>query len=379
MEKTPDDRCTRTKVAASGDAGKTAAGISVYLIEELGDARLRCAQLKKYVADAQLLIENSSHRDHFFEVAAHLIEGIPDTLFRLEKALDAAAMSAARMDYEEIKQNLKPQKAEELETVLQDARVRYLQRRSGAVSNGKDAAEEIRRIAAVADATGCVPIEDVMVLLSTLERGARTAGTKMGASERLREMAAHVEARTNPSRIEIANDIRRFLAESVQPTASQTAVALMQQATSRAEVMKKFKESNPDLTEAQLETVGDEWEKNKSVVKDKTASDDPQETANAAKAIVSTLAHMDAEWRKVEPSRHALLKGTTHHPNGRRIGFALGQVSEGIYYLTDYLKKAFSDHWKKSAEQADEGEVNKRADVVAQLKELADTVSTHCR
>jgi hypothetical protein len=276
VEKPLDDRCnTTTKVATAGDASpaKTAAGIAVYLLEELGDARLRCAQLKKYVSEAQQLVEKSTHRDHFFEVAAHLIQGIPDALFKLEKALDAAAMSAARMDYEEIKQNLKPEKVEELETVLQDARVRYLQRRSGGgVSNAKQAAAEIRRIADVSDATGRVPVEDVMVLLASLERGGRTAGSKVSASDRLRELAASVETRTNPSRIEIAKSLRSFLADSVQPTASQSAVAVMQQANSREEVMKGFKESNPDLTEEQLKRIADEWEKNKSVVKDKSAA-----------------------------------------------------------------------------------------------------------
>ena len=109
---------------------KEASGIMVYLIDELGDARLRCAQLKKYIKEATDLIEKSEHRDHFFEVAGHLIQGVPDTMMRLDNALDAAAMAASRLDYDEIKNNLKPEKAEELENVLQDVRMRYLNRRS---------------------------------------------------------------------------------------------------------------------------------------------------------------------------------------------------------------------------------------------------------
>lgn len=108
----------------------TAAGISVFLLEELGDARLRCVQLKKYIEEATSLIEKSDHRDHFFEVAGHLISGIPTTLLKMEKALDAAALAAARLDYEEIKDNLKPEKVEELEKALQDVRIRHVQRRS---------------------------------------------------------------------------------------------------------------------------------------------------------------------------------------------------------------------------------------------------------
>jgi hypothetical protein len=109
---------------------KEASGLLVYLMEELGDARLRCAQLKKYVKDATDLIEKSEHRDHFFEVAGNLIWGIPDVLLRLDKALDATAMAAARLDYEEIKNGLRPEKAEELESVMNDTRLRYLNRRS---------------------------------------------------------------------------------------------------------------------------------------------------------------------------------------------------------------------------------------------------------
>ena len=33
--------------------------------------------------------------------------------------------------------------------------------------------------------------------------------------------------------------------------------------------MKGFKSANPDLSDAQLEEIADQWEKNKDVVKDK--------------------------------------------------------------------------------------------------------------
>jgi hypothetical protein len=125
-----DDGCKRVEDDAARRL-KLASGIIVYLMEELGDARLRCAQLKKHVHDATELIEKSDHRDHFFEVAGNLIYGIPDTLLKLDKALDATALAAARLDYEEIKNGLRPEKADELETALEETRLRYLNRRSG--------------------------------------------------------------------------------------------------------------------------------------------------------------------------------------------------------------------------------------------------------
>jgi hypothetical protein len=52
-------------------AGKKTAGPIVHLVEELGDARLLCDELVAYTAEAIRLIENSSHKEHFFERAKH--------------------------------------------------------------------------------------------------------------------------------------------------------------------------------------------------------------------------------------------------------------------------------------------------------------------
>jgi len=109
---------------------KTGSGISVYLLEELGDARLRCSQLKKYIDEAVNLVNKSEYRDRFFEVAANLIYAIPDTLLRMDKALSAAALGASKLDYEEIKDDLRPEKVDELEKALEEVRVRRVQRRS---------------------------------------------------------------------------------------------------------------------------------------------------------------------------------------------------------------------------------------------------------
>ena len=157
---------------------KSASRILIYLTEELGDARLRAAQLQRYVAQATDLIEKSEHRDHFFEVAAHLIHGIPQTLFKMSKALDASALAAARLDYEEIKQGLRPEKADELEDVMEDTRLRYLNRRSHEEPMTPKQASDI--LAALADKTheaGRVPVTPLLQLIATLEGpGGRTEG-----------------------------------------------------------------------------------------------------------------------------------------------------------------------------------------------------------
>ena len=259
MDHGNDDRCTR-----GTGRSKTAAGITVYLLEELGDARLRCAQLKKLVSDATTLVEKSEKRDHFFEVAGHLIHGIPDTLFRLEKALDAAAMSASRMDYEEIKQNLKPEKAEEMEQVLNDARLRYLTRRSNQLAGPKAAIAEVERIANISEQTGQVPVSDLLVLAAALENGVRTASDEAPttAAEQLRSIAR--TAADEKSKVALAQAIRGFLAASLQPTMEQTVRGFLQAATSREEVIAAMGEADPTLTDSQLARFASEWEESKA-------------------------------------------------------------------------------------------------------------------
>lgn len=276
------------------------ASISVFLLEELGDARVRCEQLKKYVDEATDLIEKSKHRDHFFEVAAHLIHGIPEVLFKMEKALEAAAMAAGRIDYDEIKERLKPEKVEELEKALQDVRIRRLHRSEGSpgapaetpspknatgkdqgAMNGNIAASELVKIAEHVEKTGKVPMDRLVHLIARLERGRRQASSSTGAdpqkvAQYFRAMAEGIynggkeaDASKRPSRFAIAQSLRRVVADQMPMTSAQVAAQIYQQANSREEVMKGFKEANPDMTEADLEKAADMWEKHRDVVKDK--------------------------------------------------------------------------------------------------------------
>jgi hypothetical protein len=106
------------------------AGATVYLVEELSDARMRCDQLIRQVGDATRLVEGSPHREAVFEAAGHLLYTIPHTLFRLQKALQAAALATNRLDSEEIKSDLRPEKVRQLEDVLEDVRIRQIKRHS---------------------------------------------------------------------------------------------------------------------------------------------------------------------------------------------------------------------------------------------------------
>lgn len=113
------------------------AGATIYLVEELSDARLRCDQLIRYVGEATRLVEASPQREVIFEAAGHLIYSIPHVVFRLQKALQAAALATNKLDSEEIKSDLRPEKVKQLEDVLQDVRIRQVQRHSEPIMTNK--------------------------------------------------------------------------------------------------------------------------------------------------------------------------------------------------------------------------------------------------
>lgn len=105
------------------------AGATVYIQEELSDARLRCDELKNYIVRAMDLVHASNQRDHLYAVAGDIIHALPDTLLKLERALGAVSMAVNRVDYEEQRQILRPEKVDELERVLEDVRLRMPRRR----------------------------------------------------------------------------------------------------------------------------------------------------------------------------------------------------------------------------------------------------------
>lgn len=106
------------------------ASATIYLQEELSDARLRCDELKNYISKALEMIQGSDNKDHIYSAAGDIIESIPDTLLKLEKALGACALAVNKIDYEEVRQELRPEKVDELERVLDDVRLKLPRRTS---------------------------------------------------------------------------------------------------------------------------------------------------------------------------------------------------------------------------------------------------------
>jgi hypothetical protein len=106
------------------------AGATIYIQEELSDARLRLDELKNYIVRALDLVNASNQRDHLYAVAGDMIHAIPETILKIERALQATAMAVNKLDYEELRQILRPDKVDELERVLEEVRMR-IPRRTG--------------------------------------------------------------------------------------------------------------------------------------------------------------------------------------------------------------------------------------------------------
>jgi hypothetical protein len=250
------------------------ANATLYLIEELGDARLRCDQLTRYIAEAVKLINQSEHRDHFFEIAGHLLQGIPETAFKLQKALQAVALAADRIDYEELKLELRPEKVDELEKVLKEVRIHQVQHRSETPMTPKQVATQLRTLAKTARDEGYFPIHEIAALVGKLDTN-RVAGAPVSVADVLDKIAESLEtAKDKPSRIQLANLLSRVAMESdfdeLVRLSSQK--SQLSQFSSVEEVKEKFKAENPNISDADLEEIAKQWKANKDVVKDKNAA-----------------------------------------------------------------------------------------------------------
>jgi len=258
-----DDYCLQRSQnkKASSIQTKEASGVVVYLLEELGDARLRCAQLKKFIDEAVNLINKSEHRDHFFEEAAHLIYGVPDTLLRMDKALSAAALAASKLDYEEIKDELRPEKVEELEKALEEVRVKRVKRQSEEKIKIPTVIAKLEHLAASAEATGKIDSKQLAGLVSQLEGQTKTASSDEIANA-FRELATSLVSEPKaPSRLLLASTLRKILADTIN--------------VSELEMQSRFEEGKPaDPTENMNEEDAKKWweehKKNKDNFKEAT-------------------------------------------------------------------------------------------------------------
>lgn len=334
---------------SDGCISKKAAGPTVFLVEELSDARVRFTQLKSYVQEGLELISKSEHKDAFFEMAGHILHGIPDTLFKLEKALDAAAMSGALMDYESVKESVRPEKADVLDSMMEETRIQQLKRHSGeaALKQASLISEKLEAdlkqlegklhqyellAASETDSSTQKALEDkvsdfkdyVSMFRRDLSRMKSAGVTPKQAAEELLSMASEYEAtNTIPlgrildlssslgveapktaseyiDEVDVTPETFRALAASLKegPSREKLAKDLRQLvANSREKVMEGFRRANPGMSEEALEKAADNWEKHKDNFK--SASNQVLQNFKAKqKAFLKAAQELDKAWPK---------------------------------------------------------------------------------
>jgi len=259
--------------------------VTVYLMEELGDARMRCDQLVRYIDEAHKLIENSGQKDGLFEVGGHLIHAIPDTLFRLQKALQAVALAAGRLDYEELKQELKPEKVRQLENVLQDVRIRHVQHRSGPWTPEQVAAK-LQALASQTEKEGSVSPAGLLDIILGLETGQKVAADAETPAT-LNQLAEALRGTDEPSRHLLAAVLRRMLGDAQVDMVKETTMpANPWKLSADDDKESKFEEGKPaDPTKNMSPEDKAEWNKQKDEHKDEFK-----------KEAVSSMA--EGEWYK---------------------------------------------------------------------------------
>ncbi len=109
---------------------RTASGALAYVQEELAKARNATERLKLDVVKVMSLVQSSGARDQLFAVAGDVIYGVPKAIQDLERALQTAAMAVNHLDYEDLRQIIRPDKVDELESILEDVRMN-IPRRTG--------------------------------------------------------------------------------------------------------------------------------------------------------------------------------------------------------------------------------------------------------
>lgn len=118
---------------------RTATGAISYVQEELAKARNAVERLKRDVVRAVGLVQASPARDHLYAVAGDVIYDVPATIQVLERALDTAAMAVNKIDYEDLRQVIRPDKVDELEAVLEQVRLQIPRRTGRLPFEGSDA------------------------------------------------------------------------------------------------------------------------------------------------------------------------------------------------------------------------------------------------
>jgi hypothetical protein len=111
---------------------RTASAAIAYVQEELAKARTSTDRLKRNVAQVMNLVRGSSYRDQLFAIAGDVMYDTPKAIQDLEQSLETCAMAVNKIDYEDLRQTIRPDKVDELEAILDEVRLQ-IPRRTGRI------------------------------------------------------------------------------------------------------------------------------------------------------------------------------------------------------------------------------------------------------
>lgn len=183
-------------------------GLGIYLTEEIGDARLRASQLKGRVDEALGMIQQSPKKDHFFEVAGHLIQEVPELMVKLEASLASAAMAVAKWQGEELEGQVHPDKIKELEDALADTRVKkVIKSAKGNPVKPSQVIEQLRKLASSQD--GTVDLNALVDLIRGLGSDVRVTSADLDV------LADTLADTQKPSRVLVASSLKSLVTAAV--------------------------------------------------------------------------------------------------------------------------------------------------------------------
>ena len=214
--------------------------------------------------------------------------------------------------------------------------------------NQKTATDILTQLAAETEATGAVPVAKLARLIAVLERGVKRASDQPArAAATFRAAASHLKSAKNASRVKLAQNLRRILADSqLDPTAG---------------AGEQFQKENPKITDEEVKKINEEHAKHKDVVKDKHAGLDVStedflnDTERDLIGVASTMKRVMSGLNRVRgdlmDDRNPHMKGAVQKMTSAmsQLDSSLVQALDGLQDLLRLAEKGDPEFWDKEA------------------------------
>lgn len=104
------------------------------IMEAVSDARVGTHRLRHLCDRATKLVESSDHKDHLYEVAGDIVQGIPKMITHLEGSLDKASYAMSKLGEEYLRNRLPISDRAEVDDAVEGAGARKKSNRAKRVA-----------------------------------------------------------------------------------------------------------------------------------------------------------------------------------------------------------------------------------------------------